>query len=61
MLARALGLEPRRLAILREGRLPRLVYGTACLPAVLSLSHHGRFASFACSLTAPVGAPAGAF
>lgn len=56
-LARALGLEPRRLAILREGRLPRLLYGRDWFPAVLSLSHHGRFAAFACSLAGPRGAP----
>jgi phosphopantetheinyl transferase (holo-ACP synthase) len=38
---------PGELAVVREGRLPRLLLRGSPAPAVLSLSHHGRFAAFA--------------
>jgi phosphopantetheinyl transferase (holo-ACP synthase) len=48
--ARALGLAPASLAVERDGRLPRLAHGSRTISAELSLSHHGRFVSFACLL-----------
>jgi phosphopantetheinyl transferase (holo-ACP synthase) len=54
-IARALAVEPRSLAIVRDGRVPRLVHGARRLPAVLSLSHHGRFGAFACAWAGPLG------
>ena len=50
--APALGLPPGSLRIERDGRLPRLVRGSRAISAALSLSHHGRFVSFACLLDA---------
>ena len=51
--ARALDLAASGLAVVREGRLPSLAYRGRVLDAALSLSHHGRFAAFACSLREP--------
>jgi phosphopantetheinyl transferase len=51
--ARALGVAASRLAIVREGRLPRLLDRGRALAASLSLSHHGRFVAFACLLDEP--------
>jgi len=51
--ARALDLAASGLAVVREGRLPSLAYRGRMLDAALSLSHHGRFAAFACSLREP--------
>jgi phosphopantetheinyl transferase (holo-ACP synthase) len=48
--AGALGLAPASLAVERDGRLPRLARGSRTISAALSLSHHGRFVSFACLL-----------
>jgi phosphopantetheinyl transferase (holo-ACP synthase) len=56
IVARALGLRADRLAVVREGRLPRLTYGSRVLAADVSLSHHGRFAACACVLGVPPGA-----
>jgi phosphopantetheinyl transferase (holo-ACP synthase) len=47
-LARALGLDG--LAIGRDGRIPLLLRHGRPMAADLSLSHHGRFAAFACML-----------
>jgi hypothetical protein len=47
--AQRLGLDPRELCVVRRGGIPSL--GLAAGGALdLSLSHHGRFVSFACEL-----------
>ena len=48
--ARLLGCDPGELAIVAAGRVPRLFRAGAPCAAVLSLSHHGRFAGFALAL-----------
>lgn len=56
--ARALGASPDAVAVVKEGRVPRLVVAPADARSsrsrdggiALSLSHHGRFVSFACLL-----------
>jgi hypothetical protein len=48
--ARLLGARPTDLALGREARMPRLLLRGVPAPAVLSLSHHGRFAAFALAL-----------
>jgi hypothetical protein len=53
--AAALGIDPARLSVVREARLPALRLDGERLDATLSLSHHGRFAAFACRLAAPDG------
>ncbi len=47
-IADALGLDPAALRV--EGRPPRLTLGGQAIVSDLSLSHHGRFAAFACLL-----------
>lgn len=47
-----LGVAATDLAILRDGRVPRLACATGGFAVDLSLSHHGRFVSFACTLPA---------
>src|SRR5262245_10451358 len=49
-LAPVLGVSPERLTIHRDGRVPVLWIDGAPGAADLSLSHHGRFVSFACAL-----------
>lgn len=49
-IAKALGVDVARLAVLREERLPALLLDGAPLEATLSLAHHGRFVGFACQL-----------
>jgi phosphopantetheinyl transferase (holo-ACP synthase) len=49
-LAPVLGVSPERLTIQRDGRVPVLWIDGAPGAADLSLSHHGRFVSFACAL-----------
>jgi len=49
-LARRLGVAPEDLAIRRAGRVPTLWVRGRRSPADLSLSHHGRFVAFACTL-----------
>jgi hypothetical protein len=46
--AAAKGMTPGSLAIVRESRRPAFVRGDDVLDATLTLSHHGRFVSFAC-------------
>lgn len=52
----ALGLAPGSLDIVRESRRPAFVRGNERLDATLTLSHHGRFVSFACAPGTPVSA-----
>jgi len=54
-IASALGIDPARLAVVREWRLPALLLDGERLDATLSLSHHGRFAGFACRLATQDG------
>jgi phosphopantetheinyl transferase (holo-ACP synthase) len=49
-IARRLGLAPDAVAIGRDGRIPTLWIGGRRSTADLSLSHHGRFVAFACTL-----------
>jgi len=51
-IARALDVDPIRLEVVREGRLPALRLDGRRLAVTLSLSHHGRFAAFACRMPA---------
>jgi len=51
-LAPVLGVSAERLTIRRDGRVPVLWIDDAPGVADLSLSHHGRFVSFACALPA---------
>lgn len=46
----ALDVPVGALAIVRESRQPAFVCGERTLDATLTLSHHGRFVSFACAL-----------
>lgn len=49
--ARSLRMPARQLRVVRQGRVPQLVHQGGRLDAALSLSHHGRFAGFACLLS----------
>jgi len=49
-LSRRLGVAPEDLAIRRDGRIPALWLRGRPSPTDLSLSHHGRFVAFACTL-----------
>ncbi len=49
-LAARLGVRAGDLAIQRDGRIPTLWYRGRRTTADLSLSHHGRFVAFACTL-----------
>jgi hypothetical protein len=49
-IAEALRLEASELEIARDGRIPRLAWRGATLPAALSLSHDGSFVAFACQI-----------
>jgi len=51
-LAGRLGTPPGALRVERCGRVPWLWLAGAAAPLPLSLSHHGRFVSFACMLPA---------
>lgn len=51
-IAPLLGVAASDLAILRDGRVPRLQCASGALAVDLSLSHHGRFVAFACTLPA---------
>jgi len=55
-LAPVLGVTPAAVAIQREGRIPMLWLHGRRTDADLSLSHHGRFVSFACRLSPHRGA-----
>ncbi|MEW6273198.1 MAG: 4'-phosphopantetheinyl transferase superfamily protein [Thermodesulfobacteriota bacterium] len=48
--ARLLGVAEAELAIVRDGRIPRLVRPGGAGVGDLSLAHHGRFVAFACEL-----------
>ncbi len=50
VLALQLGIAPERLSVAKQGRIPVLCADGAPLRADLSLSHHGRFVAFACTL-----------
>jgi hypothetical protein len=58
-LAQRFGVKADRLAVVCEGRLPRLAEGSRALGAVLSLSHHGQLVAFACQLWDPPSGAAG--
>jgi len=49
-LSRLLGVAPEELALRRDGRIPSLWLRDRRSSADLSLSHHGRFVAFACTL-----------
>jgi hypothetical protein len=49
-LAERLGLDPERLDVGADGRMPTLQVDGRVANATLSLSHHGRFVAFACRL-----------
>jgi phosphopantetheinyl transferase (holo-ACP synthase) len=49
-LAAQLGIEPQRLGVAKQGRVPVLCADGEPARADLSLSHHGRFVAFACEL-----------
>ena len=49
-LSHVLGVAPEGLAIRRAGRIPTLWLRGCASSADLSLSHHGRFVAFACTL-----------
>jgi len=49
-LSRLLGIALEDIAIRRDGRIPALWLRGRRSPADLSLSHHGRFVAFACTL-----------
>ncbi|MCG8590499.1 MAG: 4'-phosphopantetheinyl transferase superfamily protein [Proteobacteria bacterium] len=52
-IARAVGARAGEFSIVREGRIPKLVWRDRPAPADLSLSHHGELVAFACSLKDP--------
>jgi phosphopantetheinyl transferase (holo-ACP synthase) len=49
-IAPRLGVPARALSITSRRRVPQVQRGGEAIPVDLSLSHHGRFAAFACSL-----------
>jgi len=49
-LAPLLGIAAAELSVAREARVPRLCRGSVDVATDLSLSHHGRFVAFACTL-----------
>ena len=52
--ARRLRLDVRSLSVRTRDRVPDLYSGGSRVVHALSLSHHGRFAAFACLLEEPV-------
>jgi len=54
-MAPLLGVAATDLAVTRDGRVPRLEHLQAPLVVDLSLSHHGRYVSFACTLPSATG------
>ena len=53
-LARELGRPAEQLSIEKRGRIPQLLLAGVDAAVDLALSHHGRFAAFACELTQPL-------
>jgi len=52
-IAAYLGIAARDLELVKDGRLPRLRLHGKAAGLDVSLSHHGRFVAFACSLERP--------
>jgi phosphopantetheinyl transferase (holo-ACP synthase) len=53
-LARELGRPADEISIEKRGRIPQLLLAGVDAACDLTLSHHGRFAAFACELTKPL-------
>ena len=53
-ISKRLGVAPAELSIARVARMPELRLRGAATPAILSLSHHGRYAAWAVVLNPPL-------